>query len=177
VQRDNIITGQAVKPAFPNVEPLPSSSPPNGTYWVRIEAAAPAFVPGATTEKVGLTVAPQCGPGATCNGPGYQSTFTLDLDADTRTVYPLLLHGGISYITGPLWPVAGLATTWAALPGASIRADPSAFSTEGETPWYIPGFIAGTSFETGLNESAQLTFANGAVKQVAQYAQLASGKN
>jgi len=178
-KRDNIVTAAAASAPHGTVPALSSTAPPDGTYGgVLVDATVdsghvrPGADPRIKLTVVGSPVSVACAAAGTCHPAQETGTTTLTAAAETATVYPVASAGRDSYITGPLWPLAGLADAlWG--PGSdpgigSPYADPDYFKDRGNSPWYIPAALRATAFQVTKGEALELTFRHGALTEVRQ---------
>jgi hypothetical protein len=176
---DNIVMASATSAPDGTVPALPSATPPDGTYGgllidATVEAgkARPGTGPRIKVTVQGSPVSAACAAAGTCRPGVNTGTASVTAAADAPTVYPVRANGRDAYITGPLWPLAGLADAlWG--PGSdpgidSPYADPRYFKDRGNSPWYIPAGLHATAFEVVRGEAVELTFRDGVVTAIRQ---------
>ncbi|MFF2101157.1 hypothetical protein [Streptomyces sp. NPDC058202] len=180
-KRDNIVTATAASAPAGTVPALPSSVPPDGTYGgllVDVAVADGHLRPG-TDPEIKLTVksasvSPACAAKGQCSPSGGAGMKTVTAPADASTVYPVTADGRDSAVTGPLWPLSGLADSlWgegSSADSSSPYADPGYYKDRGNSPWYIPEALHASAFRVTQGEALELTFRHGVLTCVQQLA-------
>jgi len=172
VAYDNIVTAQGAGRPTVSAPALPSGTPPDGTYGRYVafatEEGAGRIRLTLVPATVGAVCAPLVGP---CGSPGREVNLTVS--GYTPTLYPLLAgeasaSPSLSYITGPLWPLAGIALGWGDIKFGNYYVgnywdNPTSYSKNGASPWYIPSSLiaAGAGFASSPNEPVTVTFRGG----------------
>ncbi len=179
LDHDNIMTARPVPAATVTVLPLPSAAPPDGVYGVLVEGASEAgsgtvLLPGGPADAgITLTLRPArlqgCTSATACAIRPGTGQYTERPAADTLTDYPVVLADadkGREEISGPLWPLLGVAeTVWPdedSLLGTVDLDAPSAFASLGQSPWYIPQPLGVAALgRIPQPEPAEITFQHG----------------
>jgi len=177
----NIVTAQSASaPSLTDI-PIPSATPPNGTYAVSIIGANEVPTQGlGNTSGLALNVDPVCNNLMSACDPathayGGSSGFVITVPPYTPTIYPEDAPGSyydtVRYITGPAWPIAGFAGEWGAENadnGPFPWNSPEAWNQAAETSWLIPSslVLAGSGLLVEANTSALLTFSGGTVTNI-----------
>lgn len=178
---NNIVTAQtATEPQLSDV-PIPSASPPDGTYAVSIVGATPTYTTpvesGQSISTLNFSVYPLCNNlQTTCSG---SSEYTLSVPTSTPTIYPEDEPAGdqntIRYITGPAWPLAGFIENLA----LGIWNAPQEWDQSAQTSWYIPSAVAlpNSTLEVAANAPAEVTFSGGKATSIFVYDPLGNDSN
>jgi len=184
LKNDNITTAQPSPPPTLNAPPLPSASPPNGTYGATLAFASEVALPGGRKSQVSLTLIPgaiaiSCAPIEPCSEAMGPTEITISASGEVSTTYPIVAGEAtssptVTYITGPLWALAGFGQFWETNEGEEPPGTwytPSSYEQLGYAPWYIPSSLIppDATFGVGANETVELTFRDGVLRQVLQY--------
>ncbi|WP_234543989.1 hypothetical protein [Streptomyces shenzhenensis] len=180
-KRDNIVTATTASAPQGTVPALPSAAPPDGTYGgLLVDATvADGHVQPGTDPQIKLTVqsspvSPACAKTGSCRPSGEAGTTSVTAPADATTVYPVTADGRDASITGPLWPLTGLADSlWGEDSSTEISSpytDPGYYKDRGNSPWHIPAALHATAFTVTRSEAVELTFRHGGLVDVRQLA-------
>jgi hypothetical protein len=184
---NNIVTARAATAPTATVAPMPSGAPPDGTYGADIAGASEVNAGTGVTDQVNLTLFPSCQfGGPSCVAPSVPTVpsagYTFTVPAATDTIYPEVVGladatQSLQYVTGPAWPIAGLAQDWENDGDGGITdpwGEPTSWDQRGATPWYIPTslVLSGSSFLVGANVPVEVTFAGGSITNLFIYSPL-----
>jgi RNA polymerase sigma factor (sigma-70 family) len=164
---DNIVTAATVPTPQFGAAPLPSTSPPDGTYGALVSQVVVGF-DSKNAEYITVSAQPaaltqDCVLTGSC-AASQSTAMTITAATATKTVFPVITGQGTSYITGPTWALAGLYIDLSS--PLDPYQNPATFAQRGATPWYIPASLGATSFALSQGEPAVLTFHNGTVTKI-----------
>ncbi|MDF3302480.1 hypothetical protein [Streptomyces tropicalis] len=180
LDHDSIVTAAPASVPAREVPAAPSAPPSEGTFGGRLQDAvvdATRTVAG-SDGRIKLTLAPvrvstACAAANTCAAGDGTVTADFTADAQVRTLYPVTAGGRDQLITGPLWPLAGIAESLWGVDSSSnsqipaLAVSPGYYQSKGAAPWYIPAGLHVSAFHVSRDLPVEITFHHGAVTEVA----------
>ncbi|MET8079905.1 hypothetical protein [Streptomyces sp. NPDC005303] len=174
---DSVVTAATTSAPTGDVPVLPSAAPTDGTYGALLQYAtvSDAHTTLGKDAHIDLAVAPArvstaCASKGMCAADATSATAHVTAGAQVRTAYPVVAEGRQKLITGPLWPLAGIAQSlWGEDSNTSfqpLETSPGGYRTRGATPWYIPATLHATEFRVGQGAPVEITFRNRSVTGV-----------
>lgn len=153
---------QCVRRAPGAVPPTPASTCRPGspvTLWKRRSTRGHSRTP---SDPASPSAA--CASKGMCAADATSATAHVTAGAQVRTAYPVVAEGRQKLITGPLWPLAGIAQSlWGEDSKTSfqpLETSPGGCRTRGATPWYIPATLHAPEFRVGQGAPVEITFRN-----------------